>query len=723
MEKTKKVDTVRVKKATSITVRLFRGITITIISIVGFICAVIGVQLYKKNIVQFDEFTAQQFFNIEKSVSLFIQNGKNALGMLAENSAVKSADTTIYNYTAKAAKSGITYTHNGKAERDIIAVFENMRKHYPEFKQMYVGTKWGGLALIGLSDAQISKGFDPRTRPWYQKAAAAKGEIILTEAYRSEDGDLTFTIAQSVNNVNGEFIGCVGLDINLTDLTSFISDVRIGTTGYCMLVQNDGMILVDPKHPQYNFKIMSETGLSAFAEIEKTQQGSIVVTSNGEKWKAFIFPMAQVEWKLIMLVKQNEILSLFSALLKNMIFIGLLMFVIYFTLAAFVVRVLKKYLNRLGVVLGKVAQGDLTDRIQVKWRNEIGQILTSLNTAIEHSHAMLSVLRDEADKMGAVGSDLSSNMEETAAAIKQIGGNVQRVKEKAMSQAAGVSETVATIEQINGRLNKLVSSIETQAENISESSTVIKEMAENTVRITGTLEESNDLIKQVYEQTKLGKEGARMANEVVQQIAEKSESLLEASQVIQNIASQTNLLAMNAAIEAAHAGESGKGFAVVADEIRKLAEESNMQGKQIGEVIKESTEIIGRLTEAGAQAEKTFIDVYESVSKISEKEDIIVQVMYKQETNGKHVLEAIEKINDVTQTVSAGSAEMLEGGNQIALEMHKLADITRETTDSMNEIASGAEQITNAIEEVNEITQKNKQSIENLANEVGKFKL
>ena len=180
---------------------------------------------------------------------------------------------------------------------------------------------------------------------------------------------------------------------------------------------------------------------------------------------------------------------------------------------------------------------------------------------------------------------------------------------------------------------------------------------------------------------------------------------------------------MNAAIEASHAGEAGKGFAVVADEIRKLAEESNTQGKQIGVVLKESTEIIGRLTEAGAQAEKTFIDVYESVSKISEKEDSIVQVMYEQETNGKQVLEAIKKINDVTAEVSSGSAEMLEGGNQIAVEMRKLADITRETTDSMNEIASGAEQITNAVEEVNEITQKNKVSIENLANEVGKFKL
>ena len=712
---------VKVKKATSITVRLFRGITITIISIVGFICAVIGVQLYKKNIAQFDEFTAQQFFNIEKSVSLFIQNGKSAVKMLAENPAVKNADETIYNYTIEAQKSGIIYTHTGKAEREMVTLFKAIEESFPEFQDVYMGTRWGGIATVWTGEDEL--GYDPRQRGWYKQAVEADGDIVITPVYIATDGTPVVALAKTVKDNSGALLGCVGVDINLADLTSFISDSRIGRTGYCMLVQNDGMILADPKHPQYNFKIMSETDIPAFAEIEKTDQSSVVVSSNGEKWKAFIFPLSELDWKLVVLIKQSEILSVFSALLQNMIFIGLLMFVIYFTLAAFVVRVLKKYLNRLGIVLGKVAQGDLTDRIQVKWRNEIGQILTSLNTAIDHSHTMLSVLHDEVDKMKAVGSDLSSNMEETAAAIRQIGGNVMNVKEKAITQSASVTETVATVEQINGKLNRLVQGIETQTENISESTAVITHMAENTVRISKTLEESNALIKTVYGQTKLGKDGARTANEVVTQIAERSEALLEASQVIQNIASQTNLLAMNAAIEAAHAGEAGKGFAVVADEIRKLAEESNTQGKQIGVVIKESTEIIGRLTEAGSQAEKTFIDVYESVSKISEKEDLIVQVMYEQETNGKQVLEAIKKINEVTAEVSSGSAEMLEGGNQIAVEMRKLADITRETTDSMNEIASGAEQITNAVEEVNEITQKNKVSIENLANEVGKFKL
>ena len=246
---------------------------------------------------------------------------------------------------------------------------------------------------------------------------------------------------------------------------------------------------------------------------------------------------------------------------------------------------------------------------------------------------------------------------------------------------------------------------------------------DDTAEITRTLEESNELIKNVYDQTKVGKDGAKAANEVVARISEKSVSLFEASQIIQNIAGQTNLLAMNAAIEAAHAGESGKGFAVVALEIRKLAEESNAQGKRIGAVIKETAEIISNLTEMGLKAEQSFIGVYNSVSKISEKEDSIVQAMHGQDRNGRYVIDSIKKINEITGEVKAGASEMLAGGKQIAVEMQRLSEITRNTTGSMNEIASGAEQITCAVEEVNEITRKNKTSIENLANEVRKFKV
>ena len=707
------------KKATSITVRLLRAITITIISIVAVICAVVGFQLYKKNIAQFDEFTEQQFSNIERSINLFIRNGKNTVTMLAENPAVKNADETLYNYTGE--RKDIVYTHDSKTKQDITELFARMDKNYEEFKEIYMGTRWGGFVTSWTEEYQ--QGFDPRNRPWYKNAVEANGKVIITPVYISTDGSPVVALAQTIKDPKGAFLGCMGLDLDLTDLASRIGSIRIGKSGYCMLMQNDGLILADPKHADSNLKILKETGIPAFNEIDKMKEGSAFIMLDGKTWKVSVFSLPEVNWKVALFIEQNEILSLFYTLLKNMILIGLFMFVLYFTLAFIFAGALKRYFKRLEIVFGKIASGDLTDRLAVKKNNEVGRIMMNLNTAIENNHTMICLLKDEADKMNSIGSQLSSSMEETAAAIKQIGENVKGVKEKAMSQAAGVTETVATVEQINGRLSRLVSSIEMQTESINESSVVITRMAENTVKIAKTLDQNNELIKTVYGQTKVGKDGARTANEIVKQIAEKSASLLEASQIIQNIASQTNLLAMNAAIEAAHAGESGKGFAVVADEIRKLAEGSNLQGKQIAAVIKETTEIIHNITEAGSRAEKTFIDVYELVSQISEKEDSILEVMREQEENGKQVLDAIKRINDVTSEIDSASAEMLEGGNQIGQEMQKLAEITLETTDSMNEIASGADQITIAVKEVSDITQKNKASIENLSNEVSKFKI
>ena len=709
------------KKATSIRFRLLRAITITIISLIGFICAAVGYELYRKNTAQFNDFTSQQCSNIKKSIDIFIQNGTNVVTMLTSHPAALGADETIYNYTIEAQKSGIIYTHTGKTEQDIVTLFRATERSFPEFREIYMGTKWGGA--VSSWPEEENKGYDPRERSWYKKAVESNGNIIITPVYISTNGQPVISLAKTIMDTNNSILGCIGLDINLTDLTSFIGSVKVGNTGYCMLVQDDGMILANAKHSEYNFKTLNETNLAAFTEIGKTSNGSMLVTLDGKMVKTYIFPLPDLGWKLVIFVEQNEILSLFYALVRIMVLIGLAMFVLYFTLAILASRALQRYFARLETLLGKIASGDLTDRIMIKRHDEIGQLMTHLNMATEHSHAMLTALREEADKMTAIGSDLSSNMEETATAVKQISSNAATVKEKALMQAAGVTETAATGEQIQGKLSLLVEGITRQSESITQSSALITSTAENMLRINKILSQNDELIKTVYGQMKAGTDGARAANEFVKKIAERSEALLEASQVIQNIASQTNLLAMNAAIEAAHAGESGKGFAVVADEIRKLAEESNMQGKQIGAVIKESTEIIAQVSEAGIQAEKTFTDVYGLISNISKKEDSIVNLMREQEENGAQVLSAIETINKVTRDVSSASVEMLEGGKQITAEMQKLAEITRETTDSMTEIASGAEQITDAVEEVVSLAEQNKTSIEHLAEEVNKFKI
>jgi len=371
-----------------------------------------------------------------------------------------------------------------------------------------------------------------------------------------------------------------------------------------------------------------------------------------------------------------------------------------------------------------MAEKDYTqEAMSVISRDEVGFLATELNSFQHITATLLRKIITEADKLSVLGENLSENMDITADSMQQISANIEDVKQQALTQAASVTETASTIEEIVHTIRQLNGSIGLQAENVMRSSASIEQMTAHISSVTDRLEKNSRIMKEAHEQAVNGKKGAHMANDIIAQIAERSGSLLEASQVIQNIASQTNLLAMNAAIEAAHAGEAGKGFAVVADEIRKLAEESNVQGKQIGEVIKESLRIIEQITVAGSGAEKTFERVYELVTNLSGQETEILASMREQENANREILEAVKNINMVTEEVKNGSAEMLKGGEQVADEMHKLGGLTNVITASINEMASNAAQINDAVGEVDKITHKNQRSIEGLAIGVKKFKV
>ena len=266
-------------------------------------------------------------------------------------------------------------------------------------------------------------------------------------------------------------------------------------------------------------------------------------------------------------------------------------------------------------------------------------------------------------------------------------------------------------------------SIEIQTASVAKSSASIEQMASNIASIGQTLSKTDAAIKELTTATGDGKATLITSNSVTQKIAEESGSLMEASSVIQHIASQTNLLAMNAAIEAAHAGEAGKGFAVVADEIRKLAEDSATQGKTITATLKTLSGEIAMLSSSSKTVEEKFNTIFNLAEQVKSMSAHLTEAMHEQENGSNDVLIAIKNINTVTTEVLAGSEEMLKGGEGVAEEMRKLDDLTRIITESMNEMAAGAVQINNAVQEVNEITQKNKASIQNLAIEVGKFKV
>lgn len=363
---------------------------------------------------------------------------------------------------------------------------------------------------------------------------------------------------------------------------------------------------------------------------------------------------------------------------------------------------------------------DLGKQENIKQLQEDEALLRAKQTAnqsvIETIHQALRNLTEH-------GTVLEGTMNTTSAGAGHIAENINNLKQRLTNQAESVTQTDGTVKTILETLNTLDSYIAIQSNRLMQSSSLIETMITNVRDVTGLLEESNTVIQDAHQLSIQGKAGAKNANEAAMEIAKKSGDLLEAGEVIQNVASQTNLLAMNAAIEAAHAGESGKGFAVVADEIRKLAEESSMQGKKIAAVIKESLQIIQKLTDTESTTERAFEQVYTLVSKISEQEARILEAMQQQEAGSEKITAAITDVNGITYDIKSKSEEMANNGRHTAEEMKTLNTLTAALTEKMNEMTGDVMNINKAIQTVHEVTQKNAQAIQDVVREVDSFQL
>ena len=416
--------------------------------------------------------------------------------------------------------------------------------------------------------------------------------------------------------------------------------------------------------------------------------------------------------------KDNAILATLTAI-AFVALTALTAFIIFF-LWLINVKILDPVLKS-SQAFSALGNGNLTKEMNIKSNDEMGEMSKEFNDGLGKLRALISIINQNSTKLKDIGGDLSTNITETLSSVTQINSTIENVKNDSQTQSAGVTETASTIEEMIRTIKSVSDNIESQSTSIVQSSSSIEEMVANINSISKALATNNQLMSELHDKTSNGRQAARKSNEVVGKIAEHSDSLLEASNIIQNIAEQTNLLAMNAAIEAAHAGESGKGFAVVADEIRKLAEESNEQGKKISSVLNDTIEIIASLVQSGSEGEKAFESAYDLASQIAEQESNITLSMQEQASGSKEVLTALHDINDLTSQVQAATKEMLIGSETVAKEMARLRDLTSHVSNQMTEMAAGTVEINQAIVHVNNLTEQNKQAIDTLDGEVQKF--
>ncbi|MFP3042018.1 methyl-accepting chemotaxis protein [Treponema primitia] len=384
-----------------------------------------------------------------------------------------------------------------------------------------------------------------------------------------------------------------------------------------------------------------------------------------------------------------------------------------------IIRPIKKII----AILQQVGEGDLTRQINLKSTDEIGDMARYFDLTLGNLKNLVRIINGEAKKLLDIGNDLASNMTETATAIVQMASTIQSIKNRVINQSASVTETNATMEQITINIDKLNNQVEQQTSSVNQSSSAIEEMLANIQSVTQTLVKNTANVNNLSEASEVGRSGLQGVAADIQEIARESEGLLEINVVMENIASQTNLLSMNAAIEAAHAGEAGRGFAVVADEIRKLASSSGEQSKTISAVLKKIKDSIDKITKSTETVLNRFEDIDGGVKTVSDQEENIRNAMEEQGVGSQQILEAISKLNDITQRVKSGSMEMLEGSREIIQEGRNLETATQEITNGMNEMAGGADQINGAVDHVNMISGKNKETITTLAEAVSRFKV
>jgi methyl-accepting chemotaxis protein len=394
--------------------------------------------------------------------------------------------------------------------------------------------------------------------------------------------------------------------------------------------------------------------------------------------------------------------------------------IVYFALSASTKPIVKVADSLKDIAEG---EGDLTRSITVHSKDEVGALAKYFNETLEKIKNLVLNIRKEADALSKIGSELASNMNETAAAVHQINSNIQSIKGRIINQSASVTETNATMEQIITNIDKLNGHVENQATTISKRSAFIQAMVDNINSVNQTLLKNMENVQTLKEASEVGRGGLQEVAADIQEIARESEGLMEINSVMENIASQTNLLSMNAAIEAAHAGEAGKGFAVVADEIRKLAESSGEQSKTIGNVLKKIKGSIDKIIKSTENVLTRFEAIDSGIKTVAEQESDIRNAMEEQREGSSQLLQGTSNLTEITKQVQGGSEEMLEGAKEVIHESQNLEKATQEITSGMNEMASGADQVNIAVHHVNEISIKNREGIDILIREVSRFKV
>jgi methyl-accepting chemotaxis protein len=573
---------------------------------------------------EFEQSSHARIVQADESLDVNFKEVEQNLTYLTQTAQLKAADQSITDYLNHGGQ--MTPDKNGEIEKTIFALLKDFGDTHPNMRYLDIGTRWGGYVQWPIESLN-GEHYDPRVRPWYQLAMTAPDRVVRPAPYLSAagSGGAIISFARVVKDSKGAILGALEGDISLDDFARLTSGIQFGKTGYLLVTDSSGKVLIDPREKKNEFKELKGLG-GGYAQLADAADGLVRIQMDGVEHQSFIYTSPKNGWKYYALVPESEMMAAANRLALTLIATGLLVLVAALLIIVALGRRMTDPIRNLASSMHEIAagDGDMTRRLPQLSNDEVGQLAKQFNAFVEKLHGVLFKVMTSSRHLELAASEVSA-------------GNLD-LSSRTEQQAASIQQTAASMEEVSG-----------------------------TVRGTADQAKSaNAVAAGAVEVARRGNEAVAAAAKTMNVAVEQSGRIVGIVGMIEGIAFQTNILALNAAVESARAGESGRGFAVVAAEVRNLAQRSTGAAKEIKALLEAS---VGNV-QAGAEqvnlAGKTIAELTDAISNVATITSEIADSAREQSRAIGEVNQAVSLMDQSTQQNAALVEEMAAASESLS---------------------------------------------------------